>query len=91
MTISSCLPDTSLSGMQTTIQNLREQPQAPAALGDEGETAQATSGVGAATAQMEASVRVHDMALTVMDEAANQLIQSMAAITGVGQNVNVLA
>jgi hypothetical protein len=39
---------------------------------------------------MQASVQVMDMALSSFDDAASQLISSMAAsITGVGQNVDV--
>ena len=37
------------------------------------------------------SVQVMDMALSSFEDAANKLIEEMAAATGVGQTVNTLA
>ena len=46
--------------------------------------------VEAVDAQVAVSIQVQDMAHRVMEDAANQLLQSVAAQTGLGQNVDVL-
>ena len=38
---------------------------------------------------MQASVQVMDMANSAFEDAASQLIDSMAAMTGVGQNIDI--
>ena len=53
--------------------------------------AEAIQGVESANVQMEVSVQVQDMALQQMEEAASQLLQDVAAQTGIGQYVNMLA
>ena len=52
----------------------------------------AASGVYAANLSMAASLKVLDMAQSVFEDAASELIEAMsAAITGIGQNIDVYA
>jgi len=49
------------------------------------------SGVEAINTQLQVSVQVQDMANNLMQEAADELIASMAVMTGIGQNIDMMA
>ena len=53
--------------------------------------AEVAGALNAASTQLAVSVEVQDMALSLMQDAADQLLQSMMAMAGIGQNVNMLA
>ena len=65
-------------------------PQSPAQQVYGGRQAQeAAPAADAINASMAASVQVMDMSQSAYEDAANELIASMAAATGIGQNVDV--
>ena len=47
------------------------------------------SGADAISASVQASVQVMDMALSAFEDSARELIASMAAATGIGQNIDI--
>jgi len=51
--------------------------------------AQAAMGADAVNFSAQVSTQVMDMAQSAFEDAANELISTMAAATGVGQNVDV--
>jgi len=81
-----------ITGVTQTAPILPDNQTAPQpkAVSQTGSQDQA-SGADAIYASMEASIQVMDMANTVFEDAANQLIASMAATTGVGQNIDMRA
>jgi len=66
-------------------------PQSPAAQQvNAGRQAQETAPVAdAISVSMAASIQVMDMAQSAYEDAASELIASMAAATGIGQNVDI--
>ena len=55
----------------------------------QGQDQEQATGADAINARMEASIQVMNMEQNSTNAAADQLIQSMAAVTGVGQNINM--
>ena len=79
-----------ISGVTQTAQILPGS-QAPAAdqqIQPVGQT-EAAMGADAVNFSAQVSTQVMDMAQSQFEDAANQLISTMAATTGVGQNVDV--
>ena len=65
------------------------QPPAPAETTDQ--MAGTASELSAMNTSLMASVQVMDMAQNAFEDAAMQLIETMSAVTGVGQNVDTFA
>lgn len=78
-----------ISGVTQTAQVLPQtQPQA-AEPAPEASAAQASMGTDAVAFSSQVSTQVMDMAQRQFEDAANELISSMAASTGVGSNIDV--
>ena len=79
-----------ISGVTNTVPVL---PQSMGAEVSQATDVAATSGVGADAVafDMQVATSVMDMAQSQFEDAANQLISTMAAATGVGQNVDAMA
>ena len=75
------LPQTQVSPQPPAVQRDQMQVQNQA-------QGQAT-GADVISASMAASVQVMDMAQQSFEDSANQLIETMAAATGVGQNFDI--
>jgi hypothetical protein len=77
-----------IAGVTQTAQVLpTPQPQAEAPRAAD----EAASGADSVNLSAQVSAQVLDMAQSQFEDAANQLISTMAAATGVGQNVDVSA
>ena len=79
-----------ISGVTQTAQVLPStQPQAAAQQIQSVDQAEAAMGADAVNFSAQVQTQVMDMAATQFEEAANELISSMAAATGVGQAIDV--
>ena len=79
-----------ISGITQTAQILPGS-QIQAAEVQPADAAQATTGADAVNFSAQVQMQVMDMAQSQFEDAANQLISTMAAATGLGQNVDVSA
>jgi len=73
-----------------TIPSLQGYNQDQAQYQDLIEDAASTPSSNAINVSMAASIQVMDLAQSAFTDAAEQLISSMSAATGIGQNVNML-
>ena len=86
-----------ITGVTQTAQILppnQAVPQSPAAqnrVQGQGQNEDSATGADAIGARMEASIQVMNMEQNSFEDAANQLLDQMAAFTGVGQNINMTA
>jgi len=77
-----------ITGVTTTAPTMLEtQVQAPAQAPEQ--APEAAMSLDAANFSAQVSTQVLDMAQTQFEDAANQLIEQMAAMTGVGQSVDM--
>jgi len=76
-----------ISGVTQTAQVL-PGTQAPAAQPQQVDQAQAAMGADAVNFSAQVQTQVMDMAQTQFENAANELISTMAAATGVGQSID---
>jgi len=83
-----------ISGVTMTAPVLPQNqavPQPPAPEQRPESDAEMSSEMSTMNTRMMASVQVLDMAQESFEDAAMQLIETMSAVTGVGQNVDMLA
>ena len=76
-----------ISGVTQTAQVL-PGTQAPAAQPQQVDQAQAAMGADAVNFSAQVQTQVMDMAQSQFENAANELISTMAAATGVGQSID---